>query len=408
MDIFLARQPIYDDDNKAIAYELLHRSSSENKFDFDVSADEATKKLISNTLCIGFDELVEDKMAYINFSSQLILQEVPSVLPSNKIVIEVLEDVEPTKEVKEAIKKLRNKGYLIALDDVTLKSEFWGFGQLIDIYKIDYRATTTIDRAKIIKGINVFNSSAIFLAEKVENIEEYQEALSLGFKYFQGFYFSKPIMMEGKDIPVRNTNCYLILSELLKKDYDVAKVETIIKADVSISYKIMKMLNSAAFGLVQKVSSIRQAIVLMGKKELSKLLTIIAMSQMKCDNEEEISRLLIIRARFCELVANYIGYDKSEQCFLVGLFSELDKFMQRDMKDIVDELAIEEELKDALLEKDNEIRKVLNLVIAYENMDNFDILKYSLELGIPKGKLVELYMQSINWSSKIASCEQEG
>lgn len=403
MNIFLARQPIYDINNKAVAYELLHRSSSENRFAFDVSADEATKKLISNTLSIGFDELLDNKMAYINFSTQLILQEMPSVLPSNKIVIEVLEDVIPTNEVKVALKRLKNEGYSIALDDVTLKSEFWSFGKLINVYKVDFRATSARDRAEIIEGIRIINPDAILLAEKVENTEEYQEALEHGFQYFQGFYFSRPIMMEGKDIPARNTNCYLILSELLKKDYDVSKIESIIKADVSISYKIMKMLNSAAFGFVQEISSIRQAIVLMGKKKLSKLLTIIAMSQMECENEEEISRALIVRAYFCELVAKYIGYAKSEQCFLAGLFSDLDKYMQRDMKDIVDELPIEWELKEALTGTENEISTILKLVIAYENMDNFDMLKYTAMLNIDKSKLIEFYVKAIKLGTRILS-----
>lgn len=297
MDIFLARQPIYDLNNNAVAYELLHRSSKENKFSFDVGADEATMKLLSNSYVIGFKELVNDKLAFINFSNDLILREIPSILPKNKIVVEILETVTPDNDVMIVLKKLKQQGYVLALDDVVRKSEFWKYGNLIDIYKIDFRATTREERINLFVEIKAFNDSAMLLAEKIETEEEYVEAKELGCVYFQGYYFSKPIMVKGNDIPIRNATCFQILSELLNVDYNVNKVEAIIKSDVAISYKIIKMLNSASFGFVQKISSIKQAIMLIGKKELSKWLTIIAMSEMESSNDVEVTRSLIVRGK---------------------------------------------------------------------------------------------------------------
>lgn len=401
MDIFLARQPIYDLNNQAIAYELLHRSSKENKFSFDVGADEATMKLLSNSYVIGFRELVNDKLAFINFSNDLILREIPSILPKDKIVVEILETVTPDNDVMLVLKKLKQAGYIFALDDVVKKTEFWKYGNLIDIYKVDFRATTKEERADFVAEIKAFNSSALLLAEKIETEEEYIEAVKEGFVYFQGYYFSKPIMVKGNDIPIRNATCFQILSELLDVDYNVNKIETIIKSDVAISYKIIKMLNSASFGFVQKISSIKQAIMLIGKKELSKWLTIIAMSEMESSNDVEVTRSLIVRGRFCELVSKESNSAMSSQCFLAGLFSDLDKYMKKDMKEIVDDLPVNQELKDALLGKDNYIFYVLSLVRAYENVDEFDILKYSSLVGISKNKLTELYLHSINWENNL-------
>lgn len=401
MDIFLARQPIYDLNNNAIAYELLHRSSKENKFCFDVGADEATMKLLSNSYVIGFKELVKDKLAFINFSNQLILKEIPSILPKDKVVVEILETVIPDNDTMDILKKLKKTGYVFALDDVVRKTEFWKYGNLIDIYKIDFISTTKEERIDLVNEIKAFNSSAKLLAEKIETEDEYIEAKNEGFVYFQGYYFSKPIMVKGNDIPTRNATCFQILSELLDVNYDVDKIETIIKSDVAISYKIIKILNSASFGFVQKISSIKQAIMLIGKKELSKWLTIIAMSEMESSNDVEVTRSLIIRGRFCELVSKKSEPSMSSQCFLAGLFSDLDKYMKKDMKEIVEDFPVEQELKEALLGKENYIFYVLSLVRAYENVDEFDILKYSSLVGINKNKLTELYLKSINWENNL-------
>ena len=401
MNIFLARQAIYDDNCKAIAYELLHRNSKENKFCYDISEDEATIKLISNSVVIGLTELVIDKIAFINFTNQLIIDEFPSVLPKDRVIIEILESVKPTNEVMLVLHKLKGMGYKFALDDVNYSSSFWEFGDLIDIYKIDFLATTKKEREELISSIKLINPNAKLLAEKVEVKEEYEEAKKNGFSYYQGFFFSKPLMMTGRDMPVRNFTCFNILSELLDKEFDINKVEQIIKSDVAISFKIMKMLNSASFGFIQKISSIKQAIMLIGREALSKWLTIIAMSEMQSSNEEEITKSIIIRARFCELIAEKINSPKSTQCFLAGLFSNLDVYMQKNMDEIISDLPVEEELKEALVGKKNDINKILKLVISYERADNEAISKLCNSIGMDENILVDLYIESINWQNNL-------
>lgn len=401
MDIFLARQAIFDSDYKSVAYELLYRNSKENRFDTSMDEDTATMKLISNCVAIGLGELTNDKKAFINFTNGLIKNEFPSILPKDMVVIEVLESVKATNEIIIALNNLKNRGYKIALDDVVEKTKYWEFGKIIDIYKIDFRATNKEERINLIKGIRILNPEAELLAEKVETQEEYEETIKYNYSYTQGYYFSKPLMMVGKDMPIRNTTCFNIMAELLSNEFNVDKIEGIIKADVAISYKLMKMLNSASFSFVQKITSIRQAIVLIGKDELNKWLTIIAMSEMESDTDREITTSTIIRARFCELIAEEIIPKKKSKCFMCGLFSNLDNFIQKDMHEIVDELPIDEEMKSALIGEQNEINTILRLVQAYERVDNENILKLSEQLKIDGSMLVMFYIKSINWEKKL-------
>lgn len=399
MNIFLARQAIYDKNLKSIAYELLYRNSMDNKFNSDVDEDEATIKLISNSIAMGLKELTDEKIAFINFTNKLLLDEMPSILDKDKIVIEILEGVRPTKEIMTVLHKLKRKGYKFALDDVNYNSKYWAYGDLIDIYKIDFILTTKEQRKELVESIKILNPNAKLLAEKVETDEEYEEAKNEGYSYFQGFLFSKPLMMTGRDLPVRNFTCFRLLSELLDHNFEVTEVENLIKSDVAISYKLIKMLNSSSFDFVQRISSIKQAIMLIGREELRKWLTVIAMSEMQSSNEEEATRSIIIRARFCELIAKESIVEKRAQCFLAGLFSNLNVYMKRPMEEIITELPVEEELRNALLGKENDIYNVIRLVLAYEEIDNEGIFKYSEKLKINKDKLLQLYIESVNWQN---------
>ena len=205
MNVFLARQAIYNRDIKAVAYELLFRNSEKNVYDASVNADNATIKLMSNCSAIGLDDITEYKTAYINFTENLILNDYAKFLPKEKIVIEILENIDPTDKVINKMINLRNEGYRIALDDVDLNSRYIEFGKLIDIYKIDFIKTNSNQREELIKNLKLVNPTARILAEKVETESDFQEILdNKDYSYYQGYYFSRPIIVAGKDVPVRN------------------------------------------------------------------------------------------------------------------------------------------------------------------------------------------------------------
>jgi len=396
MDIFLARQAIYNRKNQVIAYELLFRNSNANAFMGDVNEEKATIKLISNCATIGLSNLTNGKRAFINFPKGVLLKDTICLLEKKDIVVEILENVRPTKEIISYLRELKNKKYILALDDVVINYRYKEFGTLIDIYKIDFVATTKAERVTILNEIRIINPKGQLLAEKVETKTDYDEALKNNYLYFQGYYFSKPTMISAKDISVRNVSCFNIMVELLSPNFDVGKMENIIKSDVAISYKLMRFLNSANFSFVQKISSIRQAIALIGKRELEKWLSLIIIGEMQNSNVEYTNNT-IIRGRFCELIAQEVKTSKKSLAFMVGIFSNLDLFMNRSMKDITVEIPLDEEAKAALLGEDNDLSEILNLVKAYENMDMKMVEMYSNKLGIDKKALIDMYIKSIEW-----------
>ena len=402
MDIFLARQAIYDRDNNIVAYEMLFRNSQENRFSFDINEDNATIRLITNCVTIGLDKIISDKKAFINFTRGLILKDIASILPKEIVRIEVLENVEADEEIIDQLQNLKDKGYTIALDDVNNEADYNRFGNIISIYKIDFRATSEKKRQEIIREIKQRNPNAQILAEKIETEEEYKEALDNGYDLFQGFYFSKPTMIQSKDILIRNQSCFSIIRELMKEDFDIDVVERLIKTDVAISYKIIRILNSACFSFVQRISSIKQAIMMIGKEELRKWLTMIAISEVKSDNKE-LNNNAIIRGRFAELIAERCAKEKASEAFMAGLFSNLDIYMQRSMKDIVEDLPVEEELKRALVERENTLGYILNIVEAYEFMKIDRISYYAEKINVDNSTIVQLYVEAIEWVNNLVN-----
>ena len=401
MDIYLGRQAIYDANKKLVAYEILFRNSTINKFSADIDEEKATMKLISNCNTIGLDKLTNNKKAFINFPQGSLLKDVATLLPKNIVVIEILETVEPNRDVITYLTELKKKGYKIALDDVIDNNKVNEFKDLIDIYKIDFINTTQAIRKELIKDIKKVNPNAVLVAEKVETEEEVVEAKENGYKLFQGFYFSKPTMIFGKDVPVRNLTCFNIMIELLNDDFSVDSIEDIIKSDVGVSYKLLKFLNSATFAFVQKIKSIKQAIALLGKNELKKWLALILISEMNNGQDEEITKDTILRSRFCELIEEKIQPNKKSEAFMVGLFSNLDLFINKDMNEIMNDLPIEDEVKNALLGDECQLRDVLELVLAYEHMEIEKIDFYVQKLGFNNAELANIYMESLEWVNKL-------
>ena len=278
MKIFLARQAIYNKNTKIVAYEILYRNSLKNAFDKNQKQEEATYKVMQNISSFGLNILTKNKLAFINFPEEVINSNMATLLPPDKVIIEVLETVEPTKEIIANLKFLRHKGYTIALDDISTYKQVEGFLGVIDIVKIDYKLSNKAERINIIQKLK--NKNIKMLAEKIETENEMIEAKILGFDYFQGYYFSKPTVMESEDIAAKNRTIFYVIIELMKEDYDIDRMEDLIKSDIGLTYKFIKFINSAYFSFIQEVSSIKNAVMLIGRNELRKWLCIISISEM--------------------------------------------------------------------------------------------------------------------------------
>jgi len=406
MEVYVARQPIFNKDKTIYGYELLFRSSMDNFFP-DIDGDTATSKLLFNTFSsIGIEKLTGNKLAFINFTQDLLKNRVPLLFPKNSVVVEVLEDVEPEEAVVKICQECSQKGYRIALDDFFYKSELEPLIAVADIIKFDFRATSFEEMADYVKKLSRYGVE--LLAEKVETYEEFEEAIKMGCKYFQGYFFSKPEILQGKDISGMQINLLEMMAEANKPDFQFDKLEQIIARDVSISYKLLRLMNSAYFRRANEVSSIRQAIVMMGEQGIRRFLSLLTMAGLAGDKPGELVRSSIIRAKFSELIGKMSGTQATPaELFTLGLFSLIDAIMDDSMENLMAKLPLSETIKDALISGNGELKDYLTLVSSYETGNWEGFSKAASILGIVKEALPDHYMEALEWADNFTAIKRK-
>jgi len=402
MKAYVARQPIFNKKKRVKAYELLFRDGILNSFP-DTNGEQATSKLLSDSfMTIGIEQIAGGKKAFINFTEELLLRKIPTMFPSEKIVVEVLEDVEPHQGVVEACQEMVEGGYEIALDDFVYRPSLEVLLPLTTVVKIDFQALP-IDEIKIyVEKLAKFPVK--FLAEKVETYEEFQTALAMGFDYFQGYFFSKPQILSERDISPSRLNLLRIMAEVNKEDFSFEDLEKLIRRDVSISYKLLRYINSAYFRRLKEISSIKQAIILLGEMGIRRFLSLISMSRLASDKPDELIRTSIIRARLCEQLGKVSPkqVDISE-LFTLGLFSLIDAILDNHMKNIMENLPLSEGIKSALIERKGLLAPYLELAKAYEAGLWEKVVNLAEELGISDEKIPEYYLDAVTWADSYAT-----
>lgn len=398
MDIFLARQPIFDKKNKIIAYELLFRTGMLNKYN-SVDGDNATIEVIKNTLFnFGIEKIAKNKKVFINFTENILKSNILDLLSPEYVVVEILEDIEPTLEIINICKKLKEIKYTIALDDFVFHNKYKSLMEFVDIIKVDFRITKGEERKEVIKKIK--NKNIKFLAEKVETIEEFNDAVKYGYSYFQGYYLSKPVVISGKKIPENKIIHMRLLEELNSKDFSLEKVEELIKKDISLSYKLLRIVNSAEFGLKHKVTSIKQALSYTGEIQVKKWLYLVSIKAIGDDRPDFIIFESLARAKFSELIFLKTRFRKdSFNAYLIGMLSLVDVILEKPIDEILEEILVDEEVKSALIgEKNNKYGFLLSLILNYEQgkIDKiFELMEY---FDISTDELRSSYMEAIEWS----------
>jgi EAL and modified HD-GYP domain-containing signal transduction protein len=396
MEVYVARQPIFDKNKKIYGYELLFRDGIANFFP-EIDGDTATSKVLSNSFfALGIDRITGGKRAFINFTRELLVLKIPTMFPREKIMVEILEDVKPDEQVVSACKEMAQDGYRIALDDFCYKPDLQPLIDLAKIVKIEFMLYSIEKVKEQVDKLAVHNVN--LLAEKLENEEAFQLASKMGFEYFQGYFFSKPQVMEGKDIAPSKLSLLQIIAEVNKADFKFEELEKLIVRDVSTSYKLMRYINSAYFRRVQEISSIKQAITLLGEKEVRRFISLIALAQLASDKPDELIRTSIIRARFCELLGKYIGSMDESELFTVGLFSLIDAILDDTMANIMEKLPFSKAIKGALVYKEGELSDYLNLVSNYEIGGWKAVSETVTKIGVSEEKIPEFYMDAIGWA----------
>ena len=401
MDIFVARQPIFDRKNKVIAYELLYRNSFEN-FCGDIDGNEATMNVITNSVyTFGIKNITNNKKAFINFTEELLIKEIATILPCGSIVVEILENIEPTDKIILACKRLKKRGFTLALDDFIFDKKFIKLVELADIIKVDFKTTKGYERKKILELLKI-NKKIKFLAEKVETEAEYHEAFELGYTYFQGYYFSKPVVLSRKSIFANENIALKILKLISKEELDFTDLEALIMKDLGLSYKIMKLINSSIYYLRCRVSSIRSAITLLGEIEIRKWLYIVLLNDLKGNKTSELIKVSLQRAKLCELICSMSIYkEKKFSAYMTGLFSVVDVILNCPIKVIINDLCLVDEVKAGLIEENYPLNLMLKLVINYEKGQWDDVAFYANKINVDANKISKIYLETLEWTDNV-------
>jgi len=385
-NIYVARQPIFDSKMKLYGYELFYRRSERNLFE-GADDDMATASLLANSFFMGFDELTSGTLGFINFSQNMILSDAPHLLSPEQLVIEVVERAEITPELVEACTQLKSAGYTLAIDNFTDDPAQQALLGIADIVKVDFSATPLPDQALMIRKYK----NVRFAAIKVETAEEFRQACSLGYSLFQGYFFNRPVMIGAKEIGTLNSSLLEIIQLLGTPDPDYSELASIIERDVELSYKLLRITNSA-------ISSIQHALVQIGLMELKRWVHLLLVKGLKSAENAELIRLSLIRGKMMALLADAAGNRRGEpEHFITGLFSSIDDLLDEPMDKVLARLPLTDTVKGALLGEPGPMRVALDAVLAFEHAD-WDTVDAYIELtGMDEDALTPIYLDALRW-----------
>jgi c-di-GMP-related signal transduction protein len=396
---FVARQPVFTADETVFGYELLFRDGVEDYFR-EKDADAASRKTLDSSLQMGLQVLCEGRRAFVNCTREILLKDYITLLPSPHTVVEVLESVPPDDLVRAALQRLKEAGYLIALDDFTVDDPRAPLADYADILKIDIRVSTEEERATLVSRYGPWRCR--MLAEKVETREEFAQARSAGFVYFQGYFFRRPELMQAREVPANRLNYMRLLQAVSQPELNLRDLETLIKHEASVCYRLLRYLNSAAFGIRNEVHSIRHAITLLGEREVRRWIRLVATLTVGENACSESVSTAMTRARFCELLSNRIPHGESD-LFLMGLLSMIDAILEMPMVSVLENIPVDHETKAVLLGGASKLRPIYQLMLARECGDWQGTAEHAQKLGLSESEVAEEYWQAMQWVRQLSS-----
>ncbi len=403
---FLGRQPILDRNHNLVAFELLFRQDEAEEA-VNVTDDlSASANVIVNAYGqLGIQNVLGRQRGFINADPDLIMSDIISLLPCKHVVLEVREPASVSAEFMKRCDELRQKGYQFALDNVVaINSTIEQLLPIVSVVKVDI---LTLERAQLAELVSKLNRwPVLLLALKVENREQEAYCMQLGFQMFQGYYFAKPEVMTVKRADPGKLSLLKLLT-LVMGDSEIEEIEKEFKHQPGLSYNLMRMVNSVANGLPQKINSIKHAIMILGRKQLQRWIQLLLYSANQSD--ETMSNALMqtaaTRGKLMELIAiAERPHDKNhhERAFMVGILSLLDTLLGIDMQQIVDKLGIPDDMSQALLTRDGRLGLELKLIEANEKGEIAVIQSILSQLGfLGLGELADMEMQSIGWANRI-------
>jgi len=400
-NFFLARQPILNRGQRLVAYELLFRDAR-TRNEADVTDDaEATATVIAHASELGMEHVVGDQMAFVNVDAIGLMSDFIRFLPNDKVILEILETVKATPEILERIRELKQAGFKFALDDVIGQSEdVQKFQPLCDVIKVDIKDMqpgTLPALARVLK-----NPRQKLLAEKVETIEEFQECMELGFEYFQGYYFARPVILSGKKIsPSQRSVLHLL--DLLNTDASSHEIERSVKHDALITLNLLRLVNTPAVGARYRINSVGHALMVLGRRQLKRWLQILL--YVKTGSAQEFTspllQLATTRGKTMELMVEHLrpGQRVSADIgFTVGVMSLMDTLFSIHMRDVLESVNVLDEVRAALLHRSGDYGSMLNLIEHLErDRDGKQLAQLLHQLALTPAELYAIQLAAIEW-----------
>ena len=399
---YIGRQPIFDTGNKVFGYEILYRNGNcEKNESCIVDGDKASKNVISDVYYLfGFEKLTNLKPAFINFTEGLLLDKTALLVDPKNVVIEVLEDVKISNKLIENIKELKSNGYTIALDDYTGDSYFDPVLPYMDIVKVDFLITDKEKQEVIAKKLG---HSVKLLAEKVENIDVFNWAKDIGYHLFQGYYFATPSIKKKKVDQISQVTFSSLLKELNKPGIDFKRCSDIIYTDTVLTYKLLKAVNTVEYHTRSPITNVKDALVRMGARNAKQWLLLVFSQTNNTTVSDELIRIAFLRGLFLEeLFNNHIPKLEGEKGFLLGMFSLLSKILDQDIEDILKDIELDNEIKEALMKtnKSSIYYKLLKFVEHYETQD-LNVKLSDLGVNLSENTVHELYANKLMIVDKV-------
>jgi c-di-GMP-related signal transduction protein len=392
----VARQPIFTRDERVFGYELLFREGMESCFSArDIEA--ACRSTVDSSLLMGLDTLCGNTYAFVNCTREALLQGHATLLPAHTTVVEVLESVQPDAEVEAACHSLKKAGYLLALDDFVPDDAREPLTAIVDFIKLDLLATPKTQWQSMVAR---YAPRIQMLAEKVETREEFQATRSMGFLYFQGYFFQRPVIVSATEVPPSQLNYVRMLNLVHAPTIDFGKLEKLIKQEASLCYRLLRYLNSAIFGFAREIRSVRHALSMLGEDEIRRWISLAATVGAGQQRPAELLQTALVRAHFCELISRRLPRGEAEY-FLLGLFSLIDAILGMPMQRILQGLPLDREIKSALLGVPSKLSPLYDLMISQENANWAKCGEIAGRLHIREQEIADAYLQSVHWAREV-------
>jgi c-di-GMP-related signal transduction protein len=390
---YLARQPILDLRGRIHGYELLYRDGYESAFRGD--CEHASRTVLDDTVLFGVEKFTGGSLAFINCTAETLTEDLVRVLPPGMTVLEILETAEPSPGLIAACSRLKALGFRLALDDFVWAPKFAPLVALADYIKVDFLSTGPAERRELFRQLK--GKKVVLLAEKVETQEEFQQACSEGFTLFQGYYFCRPELVKNRKVP-SNHLCHFEILRLLQADpIDLDELSRSVKRDESLTYRLLRLVNSAGYAVRAEVNSVRSAIVLLGEDTFRRVAMLAIATELNTGRPAEILRIAMVRARFCELTASLCAFSSNEQ-YLLGMLSLLPAMLSIPMEELTPALPLRSQIREALQGTANLEGSMLEWLKRHECGDWIVCESIVQSIGLQQEQVNKCYTDAALWA----------